>query len=55
MKPLRKRYGNKIEDVTPCVGVWIETNPTMKTGLAHDVTPCVGVWIETSLKHELEP
>ena len=46
-----KHYMSNIEDtiydVTPCVGVWIET-------LYHDameslvnVTPCVGVWIET--------
>ena len=34
-------------NVTPCVGVWIETkNPTDALDLGL-VTPCVGVWIET--------
>ena len=33
--------------VTPCVGVWIETqNKTNQTSI-DIVTPCVGVWIET--------
>ena len=33
--------------VTPCVGVWIETFITNKYNGARIVTPCVGVWIET--------
>ena len=33
--------------VTPCVGVWIETEINMETGKTECVTPCVGVWIET--------
>ena len=36
-------------EVTPCVGVWIETMgiPLLKANVAK-VTPCVGVWIETT-------
>ena len=34
--------------VTPCVGVWIETYKADKTTGVMRVTPCVGVWIETS-------
>jgi len=33
--------------VTPCVGVWIETNIECGTMMFYKVTPCVGVWIET--------
>ena len=34
--------------VTPCVGVWIETEATQTYNLkCLGVTPCVGVWIET--------
>ena len=40
-------------DVTPCVGVWIET-AMLFSGLAPlQVTPCVGVWIETSEQWQL--
>ena len=34
-------------EVTPCVGVWIETLMKAKQLPNHIVTPCVGVWIET--------
>ena len=34
--------------VTPCVGVWIETNKLFTNIYISDVTPCVGVWIETT-------
>ena len=34
-------------DVTPCVGVWIETENRDEVGQDLNVTPCVGVWIET--------
>ena len=35
--------------VTPCVGVWIETEySTFTIYEPKEVTPCVGVWIETS-------
>ena len=33
--------------VTPCVGVWIETEKDKFIELTDGVTPCVGVWIET--------
>ena len=33
--------------VTPCVGVWIETRWTSCHNYNPPVTPCVGVWIET--------
>ena len=33
--------------VTPCVGVWIETNAVSIQLHESKVTPCVGVWIET--------
>ena len=35
--------------VTPCVGVWIETQTRTKSQRFYEVTPCVGVWIETDL------
>ena len=34
--------------VTPCVGVWIETNCSPGIIFINSVTPCVGVWIETT-------
>ena len=34
--------------VTPCVGVWIETDVKNLKKADIYVTPCVGVWIETS-------
>ena len=33
--------------VTPCVGVWIETQSPYRYDHMLAVTPCVGVWIET--------
>ena len=38
--------------VTPCMGVWIETE--IKHIIMYDfrVTPCMGVWIETRLDQE---
>ena len=33
--------------VTPCVGVWIETDVKNLKKADIYVTPCVGVWIET--------
>ena len=33
--------------VTPCVGVWIETQRVRPACFPIVVTPCVGVWIET--------
>ena len=37
----------KEKHVTPCVGVWIETENRDEVGQDLNVTPCVGVWIET--------
>ena len=33
--------------VTPCMGVWIETDLGFTPRQYFDVTPCMGVWIET--------
>ena len=33
--------------VTPCMGVWIETEQSQFPHNLHQVTPCMGVWIET--------
>ena len=35
------------DEVTPCVGVWIETLILITLDQPPIVTPCVGVWIET--------
>ena len=35
--------------VTPCMGVWIETNIRAPPPNSPPVTPCMGVWIETKL------
>ena len=35
-------------EVTPFVGVWIETENGQKDSLKSLVTPFVGVWIETA-------
>ena len=40
-------YKTQALDVTPCVGVWIETDWFTRTVPVNTVTPCVGVWIET--------
>ena len=37
----------EISDVTPCMGVWIETIPWLHSSSGVRVTPCMGVWIET--------
>ncbi len=34
------------ENVTPCVGVWIEIGTPEIPTVGNGVTPCVGVWIE---------
>ena len=39
--------GARVRDVTPCVGVWIETYYPLIVAYYTGVTPCVGVWIET--------
>ena len=44
---LRHAAGTGRREVTPCVGVWIETASQRLLENAGYVTPCVGVWIET--------
>ena len=34
--------------VTPCMGVWIETKVLSYRSTKVPVTPCMGVWIETA-------
>ena len=34
-------------EVTPCMGVWIETEAVTAFNQTTLVTPCMGVWIET--------
>ena len=36
-------------DVTPCMGVWIETVVREPHQYEFYVTPCMGVWIETGI------
>ena len=42
-------HNGKGEYVTPCMGVWIETQKLSMLILPQVVTPCMGVWIETCL------
>ena len=44
-----------VREVTPCVGVWIETFMFMYEDRHQEVTPCVGVWIETFRTHQPTP
>ena len=39
-------------EVTPCVGVWIETIFVPQVDATKCVTPCVGVWIETGIRKQ---
>ena len=47
LKVIREHRGHR--EVTPCVGVWIETVCNCQNRRNRRVTPCVGVWIETVL------
>ena len=38
---------DELQEVTPFVGVWIETLEDKKNSFLAKVTPFVGVWIET--------
>ena len=38
-----------VRGVTPCMGVWIETQRMTTAIGVQTVTPCMGVWIETNL------
>ena len=51
LKPLIDLREVEDEEVTPHVGVWIETWYRLKVGFARMVTPHVGVWIETWKLH----
>ena len=50
LKPTINGIIETTSPVTPCVGVWIETNQPNHLKTELKVTPCVGVWIETGLK-----
>ena len=41
----------ELREVTPHVGVWIETETAENLRAVFQVTPHVGVWIETALEH----
>ena len=43
----QSQHYHHCKQVTPCVGVWIETHYTNNLSSILFVTPCVGVWIET--------
>ena len=49
LKLQRQRKEVFFNQVTPYVGVWIETNFYYDTLEGHRVTPYVGVWIETDI------
>ena len=40
-----------VPQVTPFVGVWIETSACHRKNVPFHVTPFVGVWIETQYKN----
>ena len=48
LKPQGSRWRHQSRQVTPFVGVWIETPSKAEKVLKKEVTPFVGVWIETS-------
>ena len=47
LKHTESDYYSRLCDVTPYVGVWIETKSEQKQLHKDKVTPYVGVWIET--------
>ena len=49
LKRKKTLAAQKKEEVTPCVGVWIETSFPHLPMMWSPVTPCVGVWIETRI------
>ena len=42
----------RLEEVAPYVGAWIETRIIFKLALLVEVAPYVGAWIETSRTHQ---
>ena len=51
LKQARSKTGYRADVVTPCMGVWIETQIEAHFGVRPNVTPCMGVWIETQLAY----
>ena len=49
LKHYLQNRGKRHHQVTPYVGVWIETLPANRKQNISGVTPYVGVWIETDL------
>ena len=47
LKPVFRFCVRRSCDVTPCMGVWIETAEARRQVRSRRVTPCMGVWIET--------
>ena len=53
LKPKDTHRGTHREQVTPCMGVWIETPMEVLVEKVINVTPCMGVWIETHILQTL--
>ena len=49
-------YRDKVQpaEVTPFVGVWIETSTRTRPAQYQLVTPFVGVWIETIFQYQVQ-
>ena len=52
LKPLAATHVAEGSQVTPFVGVWIETRIVSIIPTARVVTPFVGVWIETECQQD---
>ena len=52
---MRKQLTGLLPNVTPYVGVWIETIIMLTVAFIVYVTPYVGVWIETNKKRLPRP
>ena len=50
LKQVRRLKRCQCLEVTPCMGVWIETSRTRFSCCPSPVTPCMGVWIETLIR-----
>ena len=55
LKPPIPCHCDIVPNVTPCVGVWIETLSCICSIIWTGVTPCVGVWIETCSRDHVCP
>ena len=49
LKPILCVQYRCTNQVTPCMGVWIETSLRHYHKEQDNVTPCMGVWIETAI------